>query len=99
MQETLHDHHTSLSIGDRPLCNLRFADDIDLMSCRDGDLRDLINRLVERARFYGMEVSTGKSQIMTNSTNNISAYISIVDQNLEKMTSFKYLEVTGLPKQ
>ena len=31
MQETLADYHTSISIGGRPICNLRFADDIDLM--------------------------------------------------------------------
>ena len=23
IQETLHDHHTSISIGERPICNLR----------------------------------------------------------------------------
>ena len=27
VQETLHDHHTSISIGGRPVCNLRFSDD------------------------------------------------------------------------
>ena len=31
IQETLQDHHTSISIGGRSLCNLWFADDIDLM--------------------------------------------------------------------
>ena len=30
MQEILHDHHTFFSIGGRPICNLRFAKDIDL---------------------------------------------------------------------
>ena len=48
MQETLHDHHTSISIGGRPICNLRFADDIDLMSGSYGELQDLNNRLVDR---------------------------------------------------
>ena len=31
MDETFHDHHTSNSICGRPISNLRFADDIDLM--------------------------------------------------------------------
>ncbi|KAH3847724.1 hypothetical protein DPMN_090055 [Dreissena polymorpha] len=31
MQETLHDHHISISIGRKPISNLRFVDDIDLM--------------------------------------------------------------------
>ena len=30
MQEILHDHHTFFLIGGRPICNLRFAKDIDL---------------------------------------------------------------------
>ena len=41
-----------------------------------------------------MEVSTEKSKITTNSTNNISADISMNGQKLGKVTSFKYLEVT-----
>ena len=30
LQETLHDHCTSISIGGRPICKLRFADGIDI---------------------------------------------------------------------
>ena len=41
--------------------------------------------LVNRATAYGMEVSTDKSQIMTNSTNNISANISMNGQKLEEV--------------
>ena len=82
-QETLHDHHTSISIsgrsiGGRPICNQRFAD-IDLLGGINGELHDLTNRLVDGATAYGMEVSTEKSKIMTNSTNNISADVSIND--------------------
>ena len=39
MQETLHDHHTSISIGGRPICNLRFADDIDGLAGSEEELR------------------------------------------------------------
>ena len=31
MQEILHNHHKSISIGGRPIYNLRFANDTDLM--------------------------------------------------------------------
>ena len=74
-----------------PICNLRFADDIDLMGGTYGELQDLTNRLVDRAVAYGMEVST----IMTNSTINISADISTNGQKLEEATSFKYMEATS----
>ena len=41
-----------------------------------------------------MEVSTEKSKIMTNSTNNVSPDISMIGQKLEEVTSFKYLGAT-----
>ena len=41
-----------------------------------------------------MEVSTENSKIMTNSTNNISADISMNGQKLEEVTSFKYQRAT-----
>ena len=44
------------------------------MSGSNGKLQD---RLVDRARAYGIGVSTANSKIMTNSTNNISADISM----------------------
>lgn len=48
MQETLYDHSTSISIGGRLVCDLCFADDIDLMK---SSRKDLANKLIERARF------------------------------------------------
>ena len=55
---------------------------------------DLTNRHVDRATAYGMEVSTERSKIMSNSTNNISADMSMNGQQLEEMISFKYLGAT-----
>ena len=57
----------------------------------NSELQDLINRYVERATACGMEVSTKKNKLMTNSWNNISADITMNGQRLEEMTSFKYL--------
>ena len=42
---------------------------------------DLTNRHVDRATAYGMEVSTENRKIMTNSTNNIDADISVKGQS------------------
>ena len=84
MQEPLYDHHTSTSIGGRLICNLRFADDTDLLGSNKGEFQDITNRL--RATAYGMKVITEKSKLVTNSTNNISADISINGQKLEEVT-------------
>ena len=72
-----------------PVCNSRFADDIDLMGSSNRELKDLTNRLVDRATAYGIKVSTEKSKIMENSTNITSAAISVNGQKLERVTSFK----------
>ena len=49
MQETPHDHHASIPIDGRPIYNLRFADDINLMGSSNSELQDLINRLEDKA--------------------------------------------------
>ena len=92
MQQTLHDHHSSISIGRRPICNLRFAIDIDFMGGSNGEFQDLTKR--DRATAYGMEVSTENSKTMTNSMNNISAGTRMNGQKLEEVISFKYLGAT-----
>ena len=68
---------------------LRFAVDIDLMNGRNGELQDLTNRLVHRAREYELEVSTEKSKITTNSMNNISADTTMNGPKLKEVTSSK----------
>ena len=96
------DHHTSISIGCRPICSLRVADDIDLNGS-NYERQDLTNRLVDRARACGMEVSTGKSKIMTNSADNINADICMNVQKVEDEISFQYpaqqKSASGLPQQ
>ena len=85
MLETLHDHHTPISIGGRPIYNLRFVDDIDLISGSYGELQYLTHTLVDRATAYGKEVSTEKRKITTNSTNSTSPDISMNGQKLEEV--------------
>ena len=72
------------------------------MGGNNGERQDLTNRpVINRAKAYGKEVSTEKNKVTTNSTNNISADISMDGQKLEEVTSFKYLSATlckdGLP--
>ena len=70
MQETLKDHHTSISTDGRLICNLRFADDIDLRGGSNGELQGLTNRLEDRATVFGMEISIKKSKIMHDQQHN-----------------------------
>ena len=94
MQETLHDFHSTISIGGRSTNNLRFADDIDLMGGSEAELQELTNRLVNTAGAYGMEVSSEKSKVLVNSVRGTTAQISMNGQQLEEVTTFKYLGAT-----
>ena len=68
MQETFQDFNTTIYNCGRPIYNLCFADDINLMGGSENELQDLTTRLEEKARTYGMEVSSEKSKILVNST-------------------------------
>ena len=94
MQETLHDHYTSISTGGRPLGSPWFTYDIDLMCGSNGELKDLTIILVDRARTHGVEVGPEKSEIITISTKNIKADISMNGQTLDMVTSLKYLKAS-----
>ena len=62
VQKTLHDNHTSISFGGRPICNLRLADDIAPMDGYNGELQDFTKRLVDRATTDGKEISTKRAR-------------------------------------
>ena len=64
MQEALDDHETTISIGGRKICNLRFADDIDLMGKSEQELQELTSKLDKAASNYRMEISSEKSKIL-----------------------------------
>ncbi|CAH1266623.1 Hypp3444 [Branchiostoma lanceolatum] len=91
MQDTLQDHHTSISIAGRRICNLRFADDIDLLAGTNTELQDLTDKLTQSTGSFGMEVSTEKSKVMVNSKDETQAVIYMNGQQLEEVGSFTYL--------
>ena len=45
----------SISIGGRPICNLRFTDNMNVMDSSNGELQDLTNWLVYRAIWNGSQ--------------------------------------------
>ena len=85
------DHEGTVSIGGRTITNLRFADDIDGLAGEEEELANLVERLDKASTAYGMEISTEKTELMTNNTSGIHAEIKINGQRLETVTSFKYL--------
>ena len=74
-----------------PCIVLRFADDIDGLAGQERELVKLVNHLEEASTAYGMQISAGKTQLMTKNTNGISTDITIDNKKLETVRSFKYL--------
>ena len=60
----------------------------------NSELQELTNKLVATVGAYGMEISTVKSKVTVNSTNNASVSIIMDGKKLEEMSSFKYLGAT-----
>ena len=68
MTDALEDHEGTVSIGDRTITNLRFADDIDGLAGWGGELENLVERVDKASKAYGMEISAEKTKMMTNNT-------------------------------
>ena len=62
MTDALDDHVGTVSIGGRPVTNLRFADDIDGLAGSEDELRELITKLEKISTAYGMEINAEKKQ-------------------------------------
>ena len=91
MKDTLEDHEGTVSIGGRAITNLRFADDIDGLAGEEKELAKLVERLDKASTAYGIEISAEKTKLMTNNTSGINTEIKEHEQELETVTSFKYL--------
>ena len=89
MTDALEDHEGTVSIGGRTITNLRFADDIDGLAGEEEELANLVERLDKASTAYGMEISAGKTKLMTNNTSGINREIQINGLKLETVASFK----------
>ena len=91
MTDVSEDHEGTVSIGRRTITNLRFADNIDGLAEKEGELANFVERLQKASTAYIMEISAKKTKLMTNNTSGINTDIKVNGQKLETVTSFKYL--------
>ena len=71
MSDVLEEHDGKVSIGDRNITNLRFADVIDALAEEERELEALVESLDKTCTRYKMEISGEKTKLMTNSANGI----------------------------
>ena len=73
MTDALEYHEESVSIDDRTITNLRFADDFDALAGLKDELFKLVNQLDKASTIYGIDISAEKTKLMTNNTRGISS--------------------------
>ena len=64
---------------------------IDALAEEEQELESLVESLDKTCTRYKMEISAGKTKLMTNSANGIQREIKVKGQALGTVTSFKYL--------
>ena len=89
MHITLKNHESTIKIGGRPISNLRFADDIDLLA--GSELQSLTDSLEKAATSFGMEISHIKSKTLVNEETEAP---KMYGKYLENVSNFKYLGAT-----
>ena len=69
---------------------LHFEDDIVVNAEEEEDADVLIDRLDTTTTRYKMEISPGKTKVMTNNPNGYQREIKMKGQRLEAVENFKY---------
>ena len=68
----------------------KYADDLVLLAKEEKVLHDMINKLIEIGRCYGMEMNVEKTKVMRISRQPSPVKIMINQKQLENVESFKY---------
>jgi len=82
-----------ITISGRTINNLRYADDIVLVATSKEALQQLMDRVNETSRKYGLEINTKKTKVMVVSRTREKISITCNGGILEQVESFRYLGV------
>ena len=70
---------------------MKYADDLVLMAKEETVLQNMIDKLIETGRYYGMEMNVEKTKVMRISRQPSPATITVDQKQLENVKCFKYL--------
>ena len=90
MKDAIEGHEGTVSM-EAEQSPVRFADDIDNLAGEGEELAKLVERLDKASTASAIEISGQKAEMMTSNTSNINEEIKVNGQELETVTSFKYL--------
>ena len=80
-----------LFIGGQIIHTVKYADDLVLLAKEEKVLQDMIDKLIEIGRCYGIELNVEKTKVMRISRQPLPVKIIIDQKQLENVKSFKYL--------
>ena len=72
---------------------VRLVDDTAIIAKTQEELQDIVNRLVDTGRKYGMEINIDKSQVMRVSRINKSLQIEVNNRELKSTLEACYREM------
>ena len=78
-------------MGGQIIQTVKYADDLVLMAKEETVLHDMIDKLTEIGRCYGMEMNVGKTKVMRISRQTSPVTIMVDQKQLENVECFKYL--------
>jgi len=81
---------SGVTVSGRTLNSLRYAGDIVLIAALAGDLQQLIDRINEVSKKYGMQINA-KKIMMTAAKQKININITCNGDVLEQVDTFRYL--------
>ena len=90
MTSALEVYEGTVSIGDRTITYLCFADDTVGLTEEEEQAKS-VECLDKASTAYSMKISAEKTKLMTNNTSGINTEIKVNGQKLQTVTSFKYL--------
>jgi hypothetical protein len=89
MRKALEGFTGGFRIGGKTINNLRYADDIVLLTTSPEELQELVDRIERSANEYSMKINAAKTKVMTNTDTLLD--IRVINGRLEQVDSFVYL--------
>jgi hypothetical protein len=80
-----------LKIGGQVIHTVKYADDLVLLAREEKVLQDMVDRLSEIGRCYGMEINVDKTKVMRISRQPAPTKIMIDQKQLENVEYFNYV--------
>lgn len=91
MRKVLEDWNEGVSIGGIKVSNLRFADDIALITPDMEKMRRLLKKLEDISKCYGLQINNGKTKLMVIDRKNIIKEKHKTIPDYETVEKFVYL--------